>query len=283
MTITSLESTDFDTIFKGFSEAFSDYDIQINADELKAMWKRRGFRADLSFGAFEGTDMVSCTFNGVGDFNGVRMAYDTGTGTVKAHRGQGLATRIFEHSIPFLKAAHIDSYLLEVLQHNTKAVALYQKIGFEVTREFNYFVWKSETLQDAAPNAGGHFSIAPVDIEAYDDIADFWDFYPSWQNSIESIRRAPGHFIQFGAFADQKLVGYCVFTPLSGDVTQIAVDKAFRRRGIGSLLLQEAARHNQHPNMKLVNTDVTCEAMTDFLKSKNIAVTGRQFEMVKPL
>lgn len=227
--------------------------------------------------------MVSFTFNGVGDFNEVRMAYDTGTGTVKAHRGQGLATRIFEHSIPYLKAAHIDCYLLEVLQHNTKAVSLYQKIGFEVTREFNYFVWKSEAMQDITPNPKDHFSIEPVDIEVCDEIAGFWDFYPSWQNSIESIRRAPGDFIQFGAFADQKLVGYCVFAPLSGDVTQIAVDKAFRRQGIGSLLLQEAHKHNKHPNMKLVNTDVTCGAVVDFLKSKNIALTGKQFEMVKQL
>jgi len=58
-----------------------------------------------------------------------------------------LATKIFEYSIPFLKKANVSQYLLEVLQHNTKAVSVYKKIGFEVSREFNYFICKNEKLQ----------------------------------------------------------------------------------------------------------------------------------------
>ena len=124
MEIKSLGKTDFRTIFAAFSNAFADYDIQLNADELKTMWKRRGFNSDLSFAAFEGENIVAFTLNGIGCFNGIKMAYDTGTGTLKEYRGQGLATKIFEYSIPFLKEANINHYLLEVLQHNTKAVSV---------------------------------------------------------------------------------------------------------------------------------------------------------------
>ena len=46
------------------------------------MWKRRGFNPDLSFAAFEKNDIVAFTLNGVGNFNGRKMAYDTGTGTL---------------------------------------------------------------------------------------------------------------------------------------------------------------------------------------------------------
>ena len=70
MEIKSLEKTDFETLFKAFSTAFADYDIQLNAEELKTMWKRRGFNPSLSFAAFEGKDIVSFTLNGVGKFNG---------------------------------------------------------------------------------------------------------------------------------------------------------------------------------------------------------------------
>ncbi len=114
MEIKSLEKIDFATLFKAFSTAFADYDIQLNADELKTMWKRRGFNPNLSFAAFEGKNIVSFTLNGIGTFNGQKMAYDTGTGTVKEYRKDGLATKVFEHSIPFLKAANISHYLLEV-------------------------------------------------------------------------------------------------------------------------------------------------------------------------
>lgn len=283
MEIKSLEKTDFEIIIRAFRQAFADYDIQINAEELRTMLKRRGFDPCLSFAAFEGGDIVSFTLNGIGIFNGIKMAYDTGTGTLKDYRGKGLATEIFNYSIPFLKAESISHYLLEVLQHNTKAISVYRNIGFEVTREFNYFVWKNEELINEIKNIGIQCSVEKIDIQNYHSVSSFWDFYPSWQNSFESIHRVIGDFISLGAFVDRKIVGYCVFEPNTGDITQIAVDKAFRRKGIASLLLHEATKHNKITKTKLLNTEISCNSVVGFMKKKNIEVTGKQYEMIKKL
>lgn len=283
MEIKSLGKTDFETIFIAFSKAFADYDIQLNASELKTMLKRRGFNPELSFAAFVGEQIVAFTLNGTGSFNGLNMAYDTGTGTLKEYRGQGLATKIFNYSIPYLQEANIRHYLLEVLQHNTKAVSVYQKLGFTVSREFYYFVWSPEEIKNEIKNTNAPYFVKPFDIHEYGSIADFWDFYPSWQNSFESIRRASEDFINLGVFADNQLIGYCVFEPASGDITQIAVDKAHRRKGVASLLLHEVSKLNKHTQTKLINADVTCSSMVNFLKAKNIAITGKQFEMIKKL
>ena len=283
MEIRSLEKISFERIFKAFAAAFADYDIQLNADELKTMLKRRGFNPDLSFAAFEGEEIVSFTLNGTGNFNGQRMAYDTGTGTLKAFRGKGLATDIFSYSIPYLKEANIHYYLLEVLQHNTKAVSVYRKIGFEVTREFNYFIWENEEFNNEVKYSDSPYSIEAIDLKKHDSIPVFWDYYPSWQNSFKSIQRAPEDFICLGAFNDQELLGYCVFEPNSGDITQLAVSKVFRRKGIGSLLVQEASKSNRNSKTKLINADVSCDSIVEFLKVKNIEATGKQFEMIKKL
>ncbi|MDR1756367.1 MAG: GNAT family N-acetyltransferase [Culturomica sp.] len=283
MEIKSLGQTDVETIFKAFSQAFADYDVQVNREQLRAMWKRRGFSPDLSFAAFEGKEMVSFTLNGVGYFDGISTAYDTGTGTLKEHRGKGLATGIFEYAVPHLQAANIEQYLLEVLQHNTKAVAVYRKLGFEATREFNYFVWKNEELHNEVKEMDERFSVDRIEVEKYPFITDFWDFYPSWQNSFESIKRAKGDFMGWGVFFEKRLVGYVVFEPDSGDVTQIAVDKAHRRKGIASLLLREAGKFNRIATTKLLNTDVSCTSIVDFLKAKNVGISGKQFEMIKKI
>lgn len=283
MEIKSLGETYFETIIKAFNQAFADYEIQPNAEELKTMWKRRGFNPELSFAAFEGSMVVAFTLNGIGTFNGIRMAYDTGTGTLPAYRGQGLATKIFNYSIPYLKEADINQYLLEVLQHNTKAVSVYRNIGFEVTREFNYFSWKNEDIHPEIKQAASCYSIEKIDIEQYPYVSDFWDFYPSWQNSFESIQRTSEDFISLGAFAGKKLVGYCIFEPNSGDVTQIAVDKAFRRKGIASSLLYEVGKLNKIAKTKLLNTDTSCTSIVDFLKARNVEITGKQFEMIKKI
>jgi len=283
MQIKSLAKTDFNTIFKAFNQAFADYEMQLNEVQLQTMLKRRGFHPDLSFAAFDGNEIVSFTFNGIGNFNGIPTAYDTGTGTLAAYRGQGLATRIFEHSIPYLKEANINQYLLEVLQHNTKAVSVYKNLGFETMREFNYFIQKNEEVNNEVKTSEIPYSIQQINVEKFDSIPSFWDFYPSWQNSFESIKRMSGDFVSLGVFDDEKLIGYCVFESISGDVTQIAVDKQHRRKGIGTLLLREVVKLNKNDNIKIINTDVSCNSITDFLKAKNIDTTGKQFEMIKKI
>lgn len=56
------------------------------------MLKRRGFNPDLSFAAFDGSEIDAFILNGIGDFNGLPTAYDIGTGTRKEYRGKGWAT-----------------------------------------------------------------------------------------------------------------------------------------------------------------------------------------------
>ncbi len=283
MEIKPLNNISFDQLFAAFEQAFADYELQLDKSELFTLLKRRGFNPKLSFAAFDGDKIVSFTCNGIGDFYGIRTAYDSGTGTLKAYRGKGLATRVFEHSIPYLKEAGIKDYLLEVLQHNTSAVSVYRKLGFEVIREFYYFRMEQEKIKHTVKAVEFPYTIEPVAINAYDSMSGFWDFRPSWQNSFESINRALEDFSCLGAFTEGKLVGYGVFEPASGDVTQIAVDKQYRCQGVGSLLFQKMLDLNKYGSIKVVNTDRDCESIIAFLKAKNMEPTGKQFEMIKKL
>lgn len=284
MEIKSLGNTSFDDLFTAFEQAFADYELQLNKNEHAKMLKRRGYNPGLSFGAFDGDRIVSFTCNGIGDFYGIPTAYDTGTGTLKDYRGQGLATQVFEYSIPYLKEAGISQYLLEVLQHNTGAVSVYRKIGFEVTREFYYFKSEKEQIINEEKTIDQPYVLRPININEYTElIPAFWDFEPSWQNSIESVNRSAEDFICLGIFTDEKLIGYSVFEPSSGDITQIAVDKGYRKKGFGSLLFNGMISSNHGDTIKIVNTDIRCDSITNFLKAKNIEPKGKQFEMMKLL
>jgi len=237
--IKPLGGISFDDLYKAFNLAFADYEMQLNSEQLQSMLNRRGINPELSFAAFDGDEIVSFTFNGIGTFNNILTAYDTGTGTLPAYRGQGLATKIFEYSIPFLRENGIRQYLLEVLQHNTSAVSVYRKLGFEVSREFNYFIQDTQAIRNETAETGNSFAVKHINIEEFPGLGKFWDFSPSWQNSFESVQRAIGDFVSLGAFDDRQLAGYCIFEPGSGDITQIAVDKKYRRKGIAAILLKE--------------------------------------------
>ena len=242
MEIKSLENTCFGTLFEAFGQAFADYEVQLDKTQLRRMLRRRGFDPRLSFAAFDGERIAAFTLNGTGNFNGLPTAYDTGTGTLEAYRGQGLAAKVFEHSIPYLREAGIRQYLLEVLQHNTKAVSVYRKLGFETAREFNYSIQQGAHVHLGAKIPDIACTVTPVDVGRFAPDPQFWDFMPSWQNSPEAISRAAGDFAGLSARAEGTQVGYCIFEPASGDIALIAVDKRYRRRGIATSLLREALR-----------------------------------------
>ncbi len=296
MEIRSLAHTPFDTLAAAFGSAFAGYEVQISPDELRTMLRRRGFEPALSFAAFDAAGRIMAfTLNGIGTFAGVPTAYDTGTGTLSEYRGRGLATQIFEASLPHLRSAGIVRYLLEVLQHNTAAVSVYRRLGFEVSREFNYF--RSRNADGGGNghggrNADGGFGYAKresvirrVEPSALRETApEFWDFTPSWQNGFEAIDRAPEDFVTLGALDGDRLTGYVIFEPAAGDITQIAVAKTHRRQGIGSALLGEMLRLNRAPGIKCVNTQVgRDESLAAFLRARHIPLAGSQFEMVKLL
>jgi ribosomal protein S18 acetylase RimI-like enzyme len=277
-----LGNTSFEVIYKAFNLAFGNYEVQLSKDQLKAMLLRRGFDADLSFAELRDGEIISFILNGIGRFNGVASAYDTGTGTLEEFRGQGLATQIFNYSLPFLKERGICQYVLEVLQHNHGAVSVYRKLGFETSREFNYFIANRAEILCSLKEPSCSCSICKINLRAIMDL-NFWDFSPSWQNSFEAIQRAEDCFRVIGAYVDGRIVGYCVFEPESGDITQIAVCPVSRRQGVGSKLFFEAANQMTGDTLKVVNTDIACESITGFLTSKGLSVTGKQFEMAKCL
>jgi len=281
--IKSLDTVNFKSIYSSFQEAFSDYEVQVNAEELRIMLSRRGFDPSLSFGLFEDNKLTSFILNGIGEFNGIKTAYDAGTGTLKDSRGKGYASRIFNYSLPFLKHSDVKQYLLEVLQHNDNAVSVYRKLGFEVSREFNYFIQQASLVNIPVKILPSGYEVREISSRKLGDMEDFSDFNPSWQNGYEAIWRRIEDFRLFVAFNDTKPVGYCIFEPVSGDVTQIAVARAHRRIGIASALLAEALKTNLHTNVKVINTEIECSNITNFMSSCGIPPIGRQFEMIRKL
>ncbi len=282
-TIHSLKDINFDTLFQAFNEAFQDYEMQLNKTELQTMLQRRGFVPELSFAAFNNDKIVSFTFNGIDEHNDVKTAYDTGTGTIKEFRGQGLASKVFLHSIPVLKKAGVKQYLLEVLQHNKTAVELYKRMGFKIVREFNYYVLDKDKIQIRTAELSSEFSMQTTTLEAIHQATSFLDFTPSWQNSLQAVQRKINDFLFLGTFHKNQLVGYCIFEPKSGDVTQIAVHKKYRQLGIATNLLSESIKNNQHHSIKIINTETDCISMNKFLQHNNIPMLGKQFEMIKQL
>jgi ribosomal protein S18 acetylase RimI-like enzyme len=281
MEIRSLENFPEAGLFEVFSQAFSDYERQWTRDEFTIMLKRNGYSPRLSFGAFDKERMLGFTLNAEGLVDGVKTVYDTGTGTLPEYRGNGVASRIMEHALPALQKASKQQYLLEVLQKNQAAITVYERLGFSVHREFNYFICPAGGLSHTGAVLPEPYLLKPVRGLRREIMRSFWDFVPSWQNNFDACSRC--HTQAIGAFYGDRFIGYGIINPDTGEIMQLAVDRSHRNGGVGAAIFSRLAALNKHPHLKIINTDRGNIVMTHFLEDRGMQVSGTQYEMLKRL
>ena len=69
----------------------------------------------------------------------------------------------------------------------------------------------------------------------------------------------------------------------AGDITQIAVDPTFRRKGVASSLLKQMIEMTESEIVKVINVESPTPSLDAFLASKGVCLAGKQFEMVLTL
>lgn len=277
----SLAHSSFDELYAGHLKAFKDYPFQWSKEALHKTIHRRGFDPSLSFAAFDNNEIVSFTWNGIGQYKGLPTAYDTGTGTAEDYRGKGLASKIFEYSIPFLKEAGIKQYILEVLEDNDKAISVYSKQGFKVCRKFDCFRVNSNKWVLTQKTTPKNIHLKHIDLSYQKQMEKLLDFDLSWQNNFAALLKNPNDFKTVGAFYDSHFVGYGIIEPKSGDVPQLAVAKAHRKQGIGSFILSELKKLNEADIVKVVNIPSNQETIIQFVRKRGIPKLVSQFEMIR--
>ena len=282
--IRSLDGVDLERLRLAFVEAFSDYQVRIDMPpwRFEGMLRRRGFSPGMSFGAFDGNEPVGLLLNAVRPWGGVPTAYDCGTGVVPAHRRTGLTTRMVAAARDALRAAGVRQYLLEVLKENGPAVQLYTRLGFTVTRSLVCYAGPREAVA-GAPSGGARIEEAAVADLDWEEMRAFWDFEPSWQNSVDSIMAGREGMRAVVVRVGGEVAGYGVVEARSGDVPQLAVAKGHRRAGVGRQLLGALAGMAGSPRLAVLNVEGGPTALHALLAAAGLPVLVEQHEMVLPL
>lgn len=282
ITIKQLNDISIKTIHTAFVKAFADYSIPFNISiqGLTYMLERRGCDLSLSFGAFDNDELVGFILNGIGYWNDKLTAYDTGTGLIQKYRRQGIATRIFNESMPVLRQNNISHYLLEVIQSNRSAYELYRKAGFEVEREFDCYVSSKNDIKIRDKVLNSNFTMRIIEKPDWDLLSSFWDFVPSWQNSIDSVNRKIEQCTVLGVFDDAALIGYGIIENHTGDIPQIGVEKSYRHNGLATTLLKHLLDYSESDKVRIINIDADDEPFKNFTKSMNLTPSIKQYEMI---
>ncbi|HEX6124480.1 MAG TPA: GNAT family N-acetyltransferase [Pyrinomonadaceae bacterium] len=278
-----LRASDFDAIHKAFIDGFSDYIVKFELTPRQFQNHIRLNAVDLerSAGCFEGGRLVGLSLNGFGDWDEKPTVYDAGTAVLPESRRQGISRAMFQWMIPQFKDDGFQQFLLEVISHNKPALRLYEQLGFERTREL--LLLEATTL--IGPERGLPDGIEIREIHRHETIpfASFWDGMPSWQNSLEAVERSMKMKRVFGAFEGNKCVGYIVFSAGLGRLAQLAVDRTYRRKGIGTGLLREMQKDAGDQKLQVINLDESMTESVVFFQNRGFTKLLGQFEMIMPL
>jgi ribosomal protein S18 acetylase RimI-like enzyme len=283
LTLKSLSQNDLSTIYQTFMAAFADYvhDFsQVTETIFANRMIKNGVDFDASVGVFYQGELVGITLVGLDDFNGCCAAFDAGTGIIQPFRGQGLAKAMFDFARPALEAKGVERFYLEVIRTNDRAVRAYRKTGFSVTRELDSFEIRFENA-NLDHVAERNITICTIPKPDLRTVGDFFDWHPSWENSISSILRIPDHVLLLGAFVQGQLVGFLAYYPALSWIMSLAVHKSFRRQKIGSTLLAHlrAEIGARVPATKIINVAHTDDGMITFLQAVGFGFAFDQFEM----
>lgn len=273
----NLQNIQIEKLHETFLDAFSDYTVNmdLSVDKFNSNLKRKGFSPEISIGAFENGNLVGFILNGLRNINGKLIAYDIGTGVKIDFRRQKITTNMFVYVKKILKDKKIDKYILEVITTNISALNFYKKEGFRIKRKFNcfelnkkkfnfYYKYKVENLEN--------LDLKPLSV--------FWDFTPSWQNSIDSINNISKDFVYSVVYSNKEIVSYGIINKNTGDIPEIAVNKNFRNQNIGISILSNLIENTNSNIITINNIDDKSTITMNFLTKLGFENTVSQYEMI---
>lgn len=114
----------------------------------------------------------------------------------------------------------------------------------------------------------------------WEDFKTFWDFCPSWQNSINSVKAVKEIFSYVIAKDNDKIIGYGIVEKKSGKIPQLAINKNYRKQNIGKNIIYQLIKNSDTKLVKFINIDREYKNMENFLENLGFEITSLQYEMI---
>lgn len=216
MEIKNLKDIPFGDIVQAIGESFADYFVPLPSEV--AYWEQRfkGARVnlELSFGMFDGEKLVGFIINGVDYSNGFKTAFNTGTGVTEAARGHGVTDNLYQYAIPIFKEHGIQCCSLEVIEQNARAIHVYERIGFNISKRLKCF-------KGSVTPSGEKVTVQEIPFSTLEPASTAVDKFYSWDNTSTAIK-ASGDIYKCYNVKDENGTdaGYFIMNPLSGYIAQ---------------------------------------------------------------
>ena len=280
MEIITLDKISLSDLTVCLNQAFSDYFVKFSATEsyLQQRWKGAGIDFSLSSGVMEEDKLVGFIVNRIRDWNGLKTAFNAGSGVIPSHRGNGLTEKMYQFLRPKFIENGIQSMALEVIQENIKAIHVYEKVGLKIRRGFHCF---SGEIKIDSTNPTQDLVIKEIKNPTWELFNSFYDFEPAWESNNLAIKTCQELYSFFGVENNHQLIAFAIVKNKNGDIPQFGVHSKFRNQWVGKFLFSHIS--TLHSSIRSNNIDASALSVLKFLETIGLKNTVNQYEMVSYL
>lgn len=263
----TLKHTDMEDLLPVFNEAFSDYDIPISmtAEAFVSHLESLSYSKDDSVGLFEKRRLVGFLLIG----RRGSVAYDAGTGIIPSYRGRGLSHTLIDAAAAHLAARGCTTFVLEVLDTNTKAKNLYQSHGFAIRRNLLCFSAKQDELVGQSD----------LLLEPHEDGYRVPSCYESsYQNNDQSV--VEGLYTCSDIVEKGTRKGVAWYHHTRGSIAQINIEPQYRDENFMKEAIISCARACTTQTVRILNVDEADTVVINALQAAGFTKFTTQSEMV---
>lgn len=153
--IKRLSECTLEQALQAWNDGFKGYfiDATTTIDAFTARLGKEGLSPALSVVAFAGEQAIGLLLSGVRTINGKKVAWNGGTGVAPEFRSQGVGKLLVDAALKIYREEQVAIATLEAISQNEKAIALYQKMGYEVIDRL-LFLQRDGALPETAFSTG---------------------------------------------------------------------------------------------------------------------------------
>lgn len=161
---------------------------------------------------------------------------------------------MYEHILPGLVKKGVERCVLEVVSTNLPAIRSYEKIGFRKSKFFHCLKLDLES-QYLKGNKTDNFRFVETNKPKWKTYPDFCDHSASFLDSLEILKKSKAGEHVIEAYDGDKMIGYIIFNRKMGRIEHLAVDKPFRGRSIGSMLVKKMHQRCRYKPIYILNVN----------------------------
>ncbi|RZT15487.1 GNAT family N-acetyltransferase [Fictibacillus sp. BK138] len=177
----------FDELSYVWNDVFSGYsqNMELTVDQIAMMIGKKELFPSSSLVAFFDGKPAGFVLNSIKSLNGVKIAWNGGTGVVGSLRGKGIGRILLEETFELYKKEAVERATLEVLTGNKSAIALYESFGYVKECTLDVF----DNISPGHFSSGREKSIYRLEKGSPADVREINFYNPSvaWESMCENI------------------------------------------------------------------------------------------------